>query len=62
MIECPDCGSETFEIQREAGYGDAGLALLCSDCGNSTAQAVARTLDVRLQKEDGQRSFGGNWE
>lgn len=58
-VSCPACGSESFRVEREDGYGDAGLAVYCSDCGNATAQVVARTLDQRLQRDADQAGLSG---
>lgn len=61
-VSCPACGAESFRLEREEDpqrYDGAGFAVFCSDCGNATAQVVARTLDARLQADDDQVSLSG---
>jgi len=57
-VACPACGAETFRLEREEGHGDAGFGVFCADCGNATAQVVARTLDERLQRDESQSGLG----
>jgi len=51
-VECPACGSVAFRLRREVGYEGAGFEIACDDCGNLTAEVVARTLDARLQDDE----------
>jgi hypothetical protein len=56
-VQCPACGSESFRLVR-GGDGDPtgsdGFAVFCSECDNATGLMVARTLDSRLQRGEGQ--------
>jgi hypothetical protein len=52
-VACPACGSEEFVLMRPEALGDSEFEVLCSDCGNATAQVIAKALDARLQREDG---------
>lgn len=58
MIECPACGSETFELMEPDEFGGDEYELLCSECGNATMIAIAKKIDARLDRpETGLDSF-----